>query len=143
MLNSAYTEQLVKDFKEYKSYRLIPDQQAKILNKDAYVDYVDWATRVKNNFIPPYILFCRLSVTYIKWFKYRSTGKTHFVGYRLATEDETRALIAAAKEAKEMNIKKPIANTHPAWMEEERQRATRERMENFAKVKAMRLAKGL
>ena len=135
-INPQYMEELVKYLKEYKSQRLVEEQSAKIVNKQAYADFEDWAKRSKKKFIPSYILFCRMSVTYIQWFKYRSMGVTHFIGYRLATEEETHARIAALLEAQ-----KPKAIQQPAWIEEERARANRERMENLEKSRQVREAK--
>ena len=142
MQNPQYMEKLIKYYKDYKQERLIKDQEGKILNKDAYEDFVAWAKMKKTSFIPPYILFCRLSVVYVQWFRYRSSGVTYFYGYRLATDAEMaeRDALKAVEIVKQVKVIVEPQNGIPDWQKERNELARIERMENLEKSKAARAA---
>ena len=142
--NGHFIDKLNIYLKDWSAERLTQDRTSKILNRDAYEDFINWCNSKHTVIIPSYALFNRHCEQAINWFKYFSKGEIYFHGYRMATDAEIaeREALKAAESVKEVKAIAEVQNEIPDWQKERNELARIERMENLAKVKAMRIEKG-
>ena len=140
--NEHFIDKLMEYLKIWGAERLVQDRTGKILNTEAYSEFITWCESKNTVVIPTYALFNRHCERGLPWIKYHSKGKTHFHGYRFATEQELLERLANSIETAQaaQTTSKP-RDSIPDWQKENQARANRERMETVARVHAMRAAK--